>query len=86
MEDKAWARTPCSAALSAIALVKKKAPFFSFETAQAYFSRIMQEAQRWMRIKKPPQVLALHLKRFKFIESLGRHKKLAYRVVFPQVR
>ena len=36
-----------------------------------------------MRIKVPPRVLALHLKRFKYIEQLGRYKKLSYRVVFP---
>ena len=30
-----------------------------------------------------PNVLALHLKRFKYVESLGRFKKLAYRVSFP---
>lgn len=36
-----------------------------------------------MRIKALPRVLALHLKRFKFIEQLGRYKKLSYRVVFP---
>ena len=28
-------------------------------------------------------MLALHLKRFKYVESLGRFKKLAYRVSFP---
>ncbi|CAB54287.2 Ubiquitin carboxyl-terminal hydrolase 46 [Caenorhabditis elegans] len=42
-----------------------------------------QEAQKRMRIKKPPQLLALHLKRFKFVEPLNRHTKLSYRVVFP---
>ena len=36
-----------------------------------------------MRIKKLPPVLALHLKRFKFMESSQRYQKLAYRVVFP---
>lgn len=36
-----------------------------------------------MKIKKLPNVLALHLKRFKYQESLGRFVKLAYRVVFP---
>lgn len=42
-----------------------------------------QEAQRRLRVKVPPRVLCLHLKRFKFVESLGRMKKLAHRVVFP---
>ncbi|PON86149.1 Ubiquitinyl hydrolase [Trema orientale] len=43
----------------------------------------LQEAQKRMKIKKPPQVLVIHLKRFKYIEQLGRYKKLSYRVVFP---
>jgi ubiquitin carboxyl-terminal hydrolase 12/46 len=43
----------------------------------------LQEAQKRMRIKRLPPVLALHLKRFKYVEQLGRYKKLAYRVVFP---
>lgn len=36
-----------------------------------------------MKIKRPPQILVIHLKRFKYIEQLGRYKKLSYRVVFP---
>ncbi|GBG72228.1 hypothetical protein CBR_g11160 [Chara braunii] len=43
----------------------------------------LQEAQKRMKIKVPPRILALHLKRFKYIEQLGRYKKLSYRVVFP---
>ncbi|KAK6125780.1 hypothetical protein DH2020_040477 [Rehmannia glutinosa] len=43
----------------------------------------LQEAQKRMKIKKPPQILVIHLKRFKYIEQLGRYKKLSYRVVFP---
>jgi len=35
-----------------------------------------------MKIKKLPNVLAIHLKRFKFIETT--FKKLSYRVSFPQ--
>jgi len=42
-----------------------------------------QEAQKRMRIKKLPQILALHLKRFKYVEQLQRFTKLSYRVVFP---
>uniref|UniRef100_A0A0N4ZYF5 Ubiquitin carboxyl-terminal hydrolase n=1 Tax=Parastrongyloides trichosuri TaxID=131310 RepID=A0A0N4ZYF5_PARTI len=42
-----------------------------------------QEAQKRMRIKKLPKLLALHLKRFKYVESLNRHTKLSYKVLFP---
>ncbi|SCV71247.1 BQ2448_2835 [Microbotryum intermedium] len=38
---------------------------------------------RRMKIKKLPNILALHLKRFKYEETLQRHVKLNYRVVFP---
>uniref|UniRef100_A0A8R1TZY7 ubiquitinyl hydrolase 1 n=1 Tax=Onchocerca volvulus TaxID=6282 RepID=A0A8R1TZY7_ONCVO len=41
------------------------------------------EAQKRMRIKKLPQMLALHLKRFKYVEQMSRHTKLSYRVLFP---
>ncbi|XP_073289125.1 ubiquitin carboxyl-terminal hydrolase 3 isoform X2 [Primulina huaijiensis] len=43
----------------------------------------LQEAQKRMKIKKPPHILVIHLKRFKYIEQLSRYKKLSYRVVFP---
>jgi ubiquitin C-terminal hydrolase len=36
-----------------------------------------------MKIKRLPNVLALHLKRFKYQEDLGRYVKLFYRVSFP---
>lgn len=36
-----------------------------------------------MRVKKLPMILALHLKRFKYMEQLQRYTKLSYRVVFP---
>ncbi|KAK6121214.1 hypothetical protein DH2020_045040 [Rehmannia glutinosa] len=45
--------------------------------------RSLQEAQKRMKIKKPPHILVIHLKRFKYMEQLNRHKKLSYRVVFP---
>ncbi|KAI5481671.1 hypothetical protein MNV49_002897 [Pseudohyphozyma bogoriensis] len=45
--------------------------------------RGLQDAERRMKIKKLPNVLALHLKRFKYEERLQRHVKLTYRVVFP---
>ncbi|KAF8963902.1 hypothetical protein BDZ97DRAFT_1661022 [Flammula alnicola] len=43
----------------------------------------LQEAEKRMKIKKLPNVLALHLKRFKFQEDVGKYIKLAYRVAFP---
>ncbi|KAG6409152.1 hypothetical protein SASPL_132186 [Salvia splendens] len=43
----------------------------------------LQEAQKRMKIKKSPRILVIHLKRFKYMEQLNRHKKLSYRVVFP---
>eukprot|EP00696_Hemimastix_kukwesjijk_P013088 gnl/Hemi2/26423_TR8874_c0_g1_i1.p1 gnl/Hemi2/26423_TR8874_c0_g1~~gnl/Hemi2/26423_TR8874_c0_g1_i1.p1 ORF type:complete len:363 (+),score=99.92 gnl/Hemi2/26423_TR8874_c0_g1_i1:204-1292(+) len=43
----------------------------------------LQEAQKRMKIKTLPPILALHLKRFKYIEQLQQYKKLLYRVVFP---
>ncbi|KAG5652072.1 hypothetical protein H0H81_006427 [Sphagnurus paluster] len=43
----------------------------------------LQEAEKRMKIKRLPNVLALHLKRFKYQEDLQRYVKLAYRVAFP---
>lgn len=36
-----------------------------------------------MRVRRLPPVLLLHLKRFKYIEEVGKIKKLPYRVSFP---
>mmetsp|Transcript_14579 Transcript_14579/g.29157 ORF Transcript_14579/g.29157 Transcript_14579/m.29157 type:complete len:371 (-) Transcript_14579:8-1120(-) len=43
----------------------------------------LQEAHKCIRVKRTPNILALHLKRFKYLENVGRLKKLAHRVVFP---
>jgi len=43
----------------------------------------LQEAERCLRVKSLPVILALHLKRFKFVENFQKFKKLSYRVVFP---
>ncbi|CAO1619658.1 unnamed protein product [Parajaminaea phylloscopi] len=43
----------------------------------------LQEAEKRMKVRKLPSVLALHMKRFKFEESTQRFVKLAYRVLFP---
>lgn len=36
-----------------------------------------------MRLKKLPRILAIHLKRFKYVEQQNRFAKLTYRVAFP---
>ncbi|KAJ1667793.1 hypothetical protein IW140_001346 [Coemansia sp. RSA 1813] len=43
----------------------------------------LQEAEGRMRLKRLPNILALHLKRFKYHQGLGRYVKLSYRVNFP---
>ncbi|TGZ85137.1 cysteine proteinase [Ascodesmis nigricans] len=43
----------------------------------------LQEAEKRMKIKRLPKVLALHLKRFKYMEDTMRFEKLHYRVVYP---
>lgn len=43
----------------------------------------LQEAEKRMKIKQPPNILALHLKRFKWDESNNAYVKHASRVVFP---
>jgi ubiquitin carboxyl-terminal hydrolase 12/46 len=47
--------------------------------------RTLQEAEKRMLIRRVPQVLALHLKRFKFLEANMKllYKKLNYRISFP---
>ncbi|CAL8077064.1 unnamed protein product [Calicophoron daubneyi] len=47
------------------------------------FCRCKQEAQKCMRVKKPPLILALHLKRFKYSEEVNGFTKLSCRVLFP---
>jgi len=43
----------------------------------------LQEAEKRMKIKRLPKVLALHLKRFKYFEDQHRLQKLFHRVVYP---
>ncbi|KAI1261754.1 cysteine proteinase [Xylariaceae sp. FL1019] len=43
----------------------------------------LQEAEKRMKIKRLPRVLALHLKRFKYTEDYSRLQKLFHRVVYP---
>ncbi|ODQ66078.1 cysteine proteinase [Nadsonia fulvescens var. elongata DSM 6958] len=44
----------------------------------------LQEAEKRMRIKRLPKILALHLKRFKFTEDMQQNTKLFHRVVYPE--
>ncbi|CAM9736194.1 unnamed protein product [Chrysoparadoxa australica] len=43
----------------------------------------LQEADKQMKLKKLPNVLTLHLKRFKYVEDIQSFSKLSHRVVFP---
>lgn len=75
-----------SFSVTSVAGLRKLYPFFYLTGKifwNIFFLWSLQEAQKRMKIKLPPRVLALHLKRFKYIEQLGRYKKLSYRVVFP---
>merc|ERR1711937_822200 len=45
----------------------------------------LQEAEKRLRICEFPSVLALHLKRFKYVERLGRCCRLPYRSVFVHI-
>lgn len=45
--------------------------------------RGLQEAEKRMKIKRLPKILALHLKRFKYIEEQGVMSKLFHRVPYP---
>ncbi|KAK7554469.1 hypothetical protein JOL62DRAFT_410783 [Phyllosticta paracitricarpa] len=43
----------------------------------------LQEAEKRMKVKRLPRILALHLKRFKYTEDLQRLQKLFHRVPYP---
>lgn len=43
----------------------------------------LQEAEKRMKVKRLPKVLAFHLKRFKYTEDYSRLQKLFHRVVYP---
>ncbi len=43
----------------------------------------LQEAEKRMKIKKLPKVLALHLKRFKYSDDFTRLEKLCHEVIYP---
>ena len=69
--------TSCLRQFSASEMLRSRNKFFCDSCSG------LQEAEKRMKIKKLPNVLALHLKRFKYEESVQRYVKLAYRVVFP---
>lgn len=69
--------TSCLRNFSSTELLEKQDKFFCDACCS------LQEAERRMRIQQLPKILALHLKRFKYVEPLGKYKKLNYRVVFP---
>ncbi|CAM9174487.1 unnamed protein product [Ectocarpus sp. 6 AP-2014] len=67
----------CLRNFSSTETLTKKNKFFC-ETCYA-----LQEAEKKIRLKRLPRVLTLHLKRFKYVESLENFSKLSHRVVFP---
>jgi len=69
--------TACLKAFSTIETLSKEDKFLCDNC------NCLQEAQKFMKVKSLPKILVLHLKRFKYIENLGRYRKLSYRVVFP---
>ena len=44
----------------------------------------LHEAHKRLLIRTAPSVLAIHLKRFKYVESVGRMQKLNHRVAFSR--
>ncbi|KAI1792001.1 cysteine proteinase [Ganoderma leucocontextum] len=69
--------TACLRQFSASEMLCQKNKFFCDSCCD------LQEAEKRMKIKKLPNILALHLKRFKIQEDVGKYIKLAYRVAFP---
>lgn len=69
--------TSCLRSFSSTELLEKQDKFYCDACCS------LQEAERRMCVKKLPKILALHLKRFKYVEQLQKYKKLSYRVVFP---
>ncbi|CAM9642445.1 unnamed protein product [Laminaria digitata] len=69
--------TSCLRSFSSTETLTQKNKFFC-ESCNA-----LQEAEKKIRLKRLPRVLTLHLKRFKYFESLGSFSKLSHRVVFP---
>ncbi|KAF8531505.1 hypothetical protein JB92DRAFT_2691746 [Gautieria morchelliformis] len=69
--------TACLRQFSASEMLSQKNKFFCDSCGG------LQEAEKRMKIKQLPNVLALHLKRFKYQEDVQKYIKLSYRVAFP---
>ncbi|EGG24714.1 peptidase C19 family protein [Cavenderia fasciculata] len=69
--------TSCLSNFSSVETLSKNDKFFCDKCIS------LQEAQKRMKIKKLPNTLIIHLKRFKFVEQYQQFQKLNYRVVFP---
>ncbi|KAN0023787.1 hypothetical protein ACTFIV_008174 [Dictyostelium citrinum] len=69
--------TNCLSNFSSIEILSKNDKFFCDQCNS------LQEAQKRMKIKKLPNTLIIHLKRFKYMENIQQYTKLNYRVVFP---
>ncbi|KAH7886256.1 hypothetical protein F5I97DRAFT_2027537, partial [Phlebopus sp. FC_14] len=69
--------TACLRQFSASEMLCQKDKFFCDSCCE------LQEAEKRMKIKRLPNVLALHLKRFKYQEDVQKYIKLTYRVAFP---
>lgn len=75
--DQNCSITSCLRNYSGIEVLNKDDKFFCDNCC------CLQEATKRLLIKQAPNILILHLKRFKYIEQLSRMRKLMYRVVFP---
>lgn len=69
--------TACLRQFSASEMLSQKNKFFCDSCCG------LQEAEKRMKIKKLPNILALHLKRFKYQDDVQKYIKLTYRVAFP---
>lgn len=69
--------TSCLNSFSSMELLANKDKFFCENC------NCLQEAEKRMLVQKIPQILVLHLKRFKYIENVGRYVKISSSVPFP---
>jgi ubiquitin carboxyl-terminal hydrolase 9/13 len=69
--------TACLRKFSAEEMLRERDKFFCDNCSG------LQEAEKRMKIKRLPKILALHLKRFRYTEDMQRMYKLFHRVVYP---